>query len=260
MGPMGVSRDQVVLEWLKQPGNYERFIHAGGVAKRLGKAKETKHEVAKLVCTLLQNAGFEDMKAHPVAIKLSMMLKRFKQAHGLSAVGGKLGIWDHHHHHHHWLMLCICLCVASRKRILRVCPHYYELVDHIKDVDCGEDREQDMELICKVQRSNIINGERRRVTTMADHGNNFTAQEAQSTRTTTMHVPNNSHSEVLESFHHRQLYQMMNQLLKQQQQIMEQQSRRDRLQELQLHVSLIQRMTEAGFTKEEIGEHLAKLR
>ncbi|CDH60883.1 predicted protein [Lichtheimia corymbifera JMRC:FSU:9682] len=236
VGPMGVSRDQVVLEWLKQPGNYERFIHAGGVAKRLGKAKETKHEVAKLVCTLLQNAGFEDMKAHPVAIKLSMMLKRFKQAHGLSAVG------------------------ASRKRILRVCPHYYELVDHIKDVDCGEDREQDMELICKVQRSNIINGERRRVTTMADHGNNFTAQEAQSTRTTTMHVPNNSHSEVLESFHHRQLYQMMNQLLKQQQQIMEQQSRRDRLQELELHVSLIQRMTEAGFTKEEIGEHLAKLR
>lgn len=98
MGPMGVSRDQVALEWLKQPGNYERFVLAGGTAKRMGKAEETKHQVARLVCTLLQNAGFEAMNEHAVAIKLSILVKRFKQAHALAAVGGKLGIWDHHYH------------------------------------------------------------------------------------------------------------------------------------------------------------------
>ncbi|KAJ8656776.1 hypothetical protein O0I10_007624 [Lichtheimia ornata] len=236
-GPMGVNRDQVVLEWLKQPGNYERFVAAGGYAKRLGRADETKHDVAGLVCTSLQNAGFEGISEHAVAIKLSIMVKRFKRAHALATTGGR------------------------RKTILRAFPHYYELVDHIRDAACDDER-QGTDLICKIQRHNIIQGDRlrhNRMTRMADHGDNLIVQEAhqsQSTRTTTVHLQNGP--EMVESFHHRQLYQMMNQLLQQQQQILDQQSRRDRLQELELHVSLIQRMTEAGFTKEEIGEQLQK--
>lgn len=91
-GPMGVTREQVVVGWLKQPGNFERFMQARSANKRLGTARENKREVAGLVCTLLQNAGFHGHTPHGVVIKLIAIIKSYKRAHALATSGGKESI------------------------------------------------------------------------------------------------------------------------------------------------------------------------
>lgn len=92
-GPMGVTREQVVVDWLKQPGNFERFMQArSGTHKRLGTVRENKRQVAELVCTLLQNAGFHGHTPHGVVIKLIAIIKSYKRAHALATSGGKESI------------------------------------------------------------------------------------------------------------------------------------------------------------------------
>lgn len=88
LGPMGVSRNRVVLDWLRQPGNCERFMQAGCRSKRLGAVNENKTEVAGLVCTLLQNAGFRGITPQAVVVKLTSLIKSYKRAHALAASGG----------------------------------------------------------------------------------------------------------------------------------------------------------------------------
>lgn len=89
-GPMGVTRDQVVLDWLKQPGNYDSFMKADGRSKMMGTVTQNKRDVVKsTVCVSLQNAGFSGITPHAVVIKLTQWLKNYHRAYALAKSGGK---------------------------------------------------------------------------------------------------------------------------------------------------------------------------
>ncbi|CDH60895.1 predicted protein [Lichtheimia corymbifera JMRC:FSU:9682] len=212
--PKYVSAEQVMLEWLKQPGNYERFVQAGAEGKRQGRVSESKRDVAASICTLLKNAGIYDRSPHAVSIKLCVWVRQYKRAQAVAASG------------------------ASQTLVRRAFPHYYDLVDHLDGGNGSGGGTQGLHFIRASKPSDMNHLQRHPVTGMREQGSNIILGEEM----------------------HARHYQLMNQLLQQQQQILEQQARRDRLQELELQAALIERMTEAGFTKEEIGEHLEKLR
>ncbi|CDS09109.1 hypothetical protein LRAMOSA10469 [Lichtheimia ramosa] len=69
LGPKGVSRDQVVLKWLKHPGNCQRYIQA------------------KEICVLLRNAGFHDISTQSVVTKIYHVIRKYKRAHELALSG-----------------------------------------------------------------------------------------------------------------------------------------------------------------------------
>lgn len=87
--PKYVSAEQVMLEWLKQPGNYERFVQACAEGKRQGRVSESKRDVAASICTLLKNAGIYDRSPHAVSIKLCVWVRQYKRAQAVAASGGK---------------------------------------------------------------------------------------------------------------------------------------------------------------------------
>lgn len=117
--------------------------------------------------------------------------------------------------------------VASRNQVKRAFCYYYDLVEHLEDESCFGEQSQGVHSIRPSKPPNSNYRQRRWQLPIA-----------------TLHAPH---------------YQMMNQLLQRQQQMLAQQTRRDHLQELELQAALIERMTEAGFTKDEIGEHFRKL-
>lgn len=231
--PKYVSAEQVMLEWLKQPGNYERFVQAGAEGKRQGRVSESKRDVAASICTLLKNAGIYDRSPHAVSIKLCVWVRQYKRAQAVAASGGKLRIYG-------WIIrhLADGYYVASQTLVRRAFPHYYDLVDYLDGGNGSGGETQGSHFIRASKPSDMNYRQQHPVTGMREQGSNIILGEEM----------------------HARHYQLMNQLLQQQQQILEQQARRDRLQELELQAALIERMTEAGFTKEEIGEHLEKLR
>lgn len=89
LGPKGVSRDQVVLKWLKHPGNCQRYIQASKQSMKQGEATETKHDIAEEICVLLRNAGFHDISTQSVVTKIYHVIRKYKRAHELALSGGK---------------------------------------------------------------------------------------------------------------------------------------------------------------------------
>lgn len=84
-----MTADEVLLEWLKQPGNYSRYVRAdGSVPPRLG--GETRTDMAREVVAKLNAAGVEGHD-NPVYTNAKMMkwVRRYKKAHELVCSGGK---------------------------------------------------------------------------------------------------------------------------------------------------------------------------
>lgn len=87
--PKGLSPDDVLLGWLKQAGNFDRFMRADSDAKKAGRIHESKIDVARDILELLQNAGFEEFVASGIVVRLSLWTKKYLIAPKLNRTGGK---------------------------------------------------------------------------------------------------------------------------------------------------------------------------
>ena len=86
---MGVSPDDVLLGWMKQAGNYDRFSRANSDAKRAGRVNESKIDVARDILVLLQNAGFQEFIASGIVVRLTLWIKNYNAARELARAGGR---------------------------------------------------------------------------------------------------------------------------------------------------------------------------
>ena len=85
--PQGMKSDQVLLSWLKEPGNYARFTTANGRNVKNGNATESKTDVCKDVAALYHNAGFIECKPSMVFYKLNTWESKHVTAHLLARDG-----------------------------------------------------------------------------------------------------------------------------------------------------------------------------
>lgn len=87
--PMGVSPDDVLIGWFKQPGNFDRFDKADSDKKKAGRAKESKIDVARDILVLLQNAGFTGFVLSGIVVRGSLWVRKYRNARRLDRAGGK---------------------------------------------------------------------------------------------------------------------------------------------------------------------------
>ncbi|KAI7881385.1 hypothetical protein K492DRAFT_186959 [Lichtheimia hyalospora FSU 10163] len=109
--PMGVSPEQVLVGWLQQPGNFDRFRRAKAKKKAntIGASGESRLDVARNILVLLQNAGFEEYRAHGIVIKLGYWINKYNVARRLATSG------------------------ASEAQVEQAFSYYYQLVDHVEN-------------------------------------------------------------------------------------------------------------------------------
>lgn len=87
--PMGVSPDDVLIGWFKQPGNFDRFNRADSDKKKAGRVKESKIDVARDILVLLQNAGFTGFVLSGIVVRGSLWIRKYRMARRLDRGGGK---------------------------------------------------------------------------------------------------------------------------------------------------------------------------
>lgn len=85
----GVTPEQMLLDWLKQPGNYQRYHEASNETKQAG-IGENKLDVALEFTTLLKKEGVGNVTEHQVRGKLTDFVKKYRMAHALATSGGKV--------------------------------------------------------------------------------------------------------------------------------------------------------------------------
>ncbi|KAJ8656728.1 hypothetical protein O0I10_007575 [Lichtheimia ornata] len=113
--PQGnATGDEVLVSWLKEPGNYTRFIKANGRNVKNGDAVESKTDVCKDIAALYHEAGFIGCKPSMVFYKLNTWESKHVTAHLLARDG------------------------ANEAVIRKAFPYYYDLVD-VFDVSATSD-------------------------------------------------------------------------------------------------------------------------
>lgn len=86
--PQGnATGDEVLVSWLKEPGNYTRFIKANGRNVKNGDAVESKTDVCKDIAALYHEAGFIGCKPSMVFYKLNTWESKHVTAHLLARDG-----------------------------------------------------------------------------------------------------------------------------------------------------------------------------
>ncbi|CDH58981.1 predicted protein [Lichtheimia corymbifera JMRC:FSU:9682] len=113
--PQGNSTgDEVLVSWLKEPGNYTRFNKANGRNVKNGDAVESKTDVCKDIAALYHQAGFIGCKPSMVFYKLNTWESKHVTAHLLARDG------------------------ASEADIRKAFPYYYDLMD-VFDISATSD-------------------------------------------------------------------------------------------------------------------------
>ena len=83
------NSNQVLFEWLKQPGNYGRYVRAdGSQTPKDNERIETRTSMAREVQALLRAAGFTRRSHVSINQKMMNWVRRYKKAHQLACSGG----------------------------------------------------------------------------------------------------------------------------------------------------------------------------
>lgn len=84
------SSNDVLLEWLKRPGNYGRYVKGGGPSypNQDGRC-ETRTDMAREVIAMLEAAGHQGRSHTATNQKMMSWVRRYKKAHQLACSGGK---------------------------------------------------------------------------------------------------------------------------------------------------------------------------
>ncbi|KAI7881175.1 hypothetical protein K492DRAFT_236816 [Lichtheimia hyalospora FSU 10163] len=103
-----MDSNQVLFEWLKQPGNYGRYVRAdGSQAPKDNERLETRTSMAREVQALLSAAGFTRRSHVSINQKMMNWVRRYKKAHQLACSG------------------------VDERVVRKTFPYYYQLVDCI---------------------------------------------------------------------------------------------------------------------------------
>ncbi|KAI7881174.1 hypothetical protein K492DRAFT_236815 [Lichtheimia hyalospora FSU 10163] len=290
--PMGVSPDEVLLGWLKQAGNYDRFSRADSDAKKAGRVHESKIDVAREILVLLQNAGFQEFVASGIVVRLTLWIKKYNAAHDLARAG------------------------ENELQVERAFNYYYQVVD---DIENGRVASADPESprplstmssgnfrtsrespllengpivessLCELSGENIIRQQRRQrrpvarytgestpVPSGGNSSNRNNLRQARSARNaalvrypTRQHEYPESISQLLAQHYNQTSHildmhdKQLTRLVDQYRDLVREISRSHRSQQLQMQtsltVSLVDSMKNAGFSKEEISAHIKQL-
>lgn len=314
-----MTADEVLLEWLKQPGNYSRYVRAdGSVPPRLG--GETRTDMAREVVAKLNAAGVEGHD-NPVYTNAKMMkwVRRYKKAHELVCSGANEKTVKKTFPYYYQLVDCVGsdsdLPIRTKRAIQRqrrqassssnghdmsidayledgsplssaasLSPSpvsdflsssssssAYSQGDYVPHIPIIPTSQPDSSTLCTFSERNIINGPRRlpvpsprpSKSAVNDDSNDNTSRA--NSHPTSHHQCNVMMQRMMEILYQQQQYhnQQMNRLLEQNQELLNQQSRSHRIHEMQIQaslmVSVIDRLREAGLSKDQISAHLLQL-